>query len=68
MTEADLLRELSVVQDPDLHRSIVDLGMIQSYAWDGSTLSFTCELTTPACPVKEQIEAQIREVIAAKFP
>ena len=68
MTEADLLRELSCVMDPDLGRSIVDLGMIKEYALTGDTLAFTCELTTPACPVKEQIENEIRRVVREKFP
>lgn len=68
LTEARLLEVLEAVKDPDLGSSIVSMGMIKDVKIDGSHLSFTCELTTPACPVKEQIDLNIRETIAAQMP
>jgi ATP-binding protein involved in chromosome partitioning len=47
-----VLEALRVVQDPDLHRDIVSLGFIKDLKISGGQVSFTIELTTPACPVK----------------
>ena len=44
------------------------MGMIRDIVIDGSRLTFTCELTTPACPVKEQIERDIRDTVARELP
>ncbi|MCZ7647207.1 MAG: Mrp/NBP35 family ATP-binding protein [Planctomycetota bacterium] len=70
LTEATLLEALEAVKDPDLGQSIVKMGMIREIAISdgGAKLAFTCELTTPACPLREQIEKDIRGVIGAKFP
>jgi len=65
-TEQQVLAALSKVQDPDLHKDIVSLGFVKDVAIDGGDVRFTIELTTPACPVKEQLkseaEAQVRAV------
>lgn len=68
LTEARVLQALEAVKDPDLGSSIVAMGMIKDLKIDGGNLSFTCELTTPACPVKEKIESDIRACIAAELP
>ncbi len=68
ITEERVLKALEEVKDPDLGSSIVSMGMIKDMKIEGSRLSFTCELTTPACPVKEQIEKDIREKIAKHLP
>ncbi|HLX59993.1 MAG TPA: iron-sulfur cluster assembly protein, partial [Planctomycetota bacterium] len=68
MSEARVLKILEGVKDPDLGSSIVAMGMIKDIVIDGATLSLTCELTTPACPVKAQIESDIRSRIAAEMP
>jgi ATP-binding protein involved in chromosome partitioning len=60
-----VLQVLRQVQDPDLHRDIVDLGFVKDVRIDGGDVSFTIELTTPACPVKEQMESQARQLVAA---
>ncbi|TMC12560.1 MAG: Mrp/NBP35 family ATP-binding protein [Chloroflexi bacterium] len=54
-TEEQVLNALSQIQDPDLHRDIVSLGMIKdlNIGTDG-VVDFTFELTTPACPVRDQ--------------
>ncbi|MCW8131170.1 MAG: Mrp/NBP35 family ATP-binding protein [Planctomycetota bacterium] len=70
LTEESLLRALEAVKDPDLGQSIVAMGMIKDVKIEdaGAKLAFTCELTTPACPVKEQIEKEIRDTVARAFP
>jgi len=55
-----VLDALKVVTDPDLHRDIVSLGFIKDLKIDGGHVSFTIELTTPACPVKDQMRDQAR--------
>ena len=65
LTEAAVLNALKVIQDPDLRRDIVSLGFVKDLQIDGGKVSFKIELTTPACPVKEQFEAQAREVVGA---
>src|ERR1700746_365932 len=54
------LEALKVVRDPDLNRDIVSLGFIKDLKIDGGRVSFTIELTTPACPVKDQMRDQAR--------
>src|SRR5438445_11948954 len=58
-----VLEALKVVKDPDLHRDIVSLGFIKDLAIDGGRVSFTIELTTPACPVKDQMRDQARAAV-----
>jgi ATP-binding protein involved in chromosome partitioning len=60
-----VLRALRQVQDPDLHKDIVELGFVKDVRLDGGNVAFTIELTTPACPVREQMQAQARQVVAA---
>ena len=68
LTSERVLKALEDIKDPDLGTPIVQMGMIKEIKIDGAKLAFTCELTTPACPVKEQIEKEIRTVIAARLP
>src|SRR5215475_9179522 len=63
--QASVLEALKVVQDPDLHRDIVSLGFIKQLKIDCGRVAFTIELTTPACPVKDQMQAQARAAVAA---
>jgi ATP-binding protein involved in chromosome partitioning len=56
MTEAAVLDALSYVDDPDLGKDLVSLKMIDNIAIDGQSVSFRLTLTTPACPLKEQIK------------
>ncbi|MFZ1798571.1 MAG: Mrp/NBP35 family ATP-binding protein, partial [Chitinophagaceae bacterium] len=56
MTEADILSALKQVQEPDLHKDLVTLGMVNSIKINGDEVSFTVVLTTPACPLKERIK------------
>jgi len=58
-----VLEALSYVDDPDLKKDLVTLGMIQDVAIDGKSVSFTVVLTTPACPLKAEIERACRNAI-----
>lgn len=60
---AQVLQALSHVMDPDLGRDLVALKMIEEIAVDGNNVAFTVVLTTPACPLKEQIRAACVEAI-----
>jgi len=64
VTEADVLGALRQVRDPDLHKDIVTLGFIKDLKIEGGDVSFRVVLTTPACPVREQLEEQAREVVS----
>jgi ATP-binding protein involved in chromosome partitioning len=61
--ETAVLGALKVVKDPDLNRDIVSLGFIKNLTIDGSDVRFTLELTTPACPVKDQLRDQARAAV-----
>jgi ATP-binding protein involved in chromosome partitioning len=50
---------LAKVQDPDLHRSLTELGMVRDLAVEGDAVSLTVELTTAACPLKGKIEGEV---------
>src|SRR5437763_6502771 len=65
VTEADVYGALSEVRDPDLHKDIVRLGFIKDLKIEGGDVSFRVVLTTPACPVREQLQEQARAVGAA---
>ncbi|MCU0316324.1 MAG: P-loop NTPase, partial [Fimbriimonadaceae bacterium] len=65
VTEAQVLEALKVVQDPDLHRDIVTLGFVKDVAIERGFVSFKVELTTPACPVKEELKAQSEAAVMA---
>jgi ATP-binding protein involved in chromosome partitioning len=56
ITKEKVLEALSHVDDPDLKKDIVTLGMVKDLEVDGNKVNFTVELTTPACPMKEVIE------------
>lgn len=63
-TESAVLDALRTVNDPDLHRDIVSLKFVKDLRIDGPRVSFTIELTTPACPVKDQMREQARAAVA----
>jgi ATP-binding protein involved in chromosome partitioning len=68
VTPEQVLQALRGVVDPDLHRDVVSLNMIRDVAVsDAGAVSFRFVLTTPACPVRGQMEAQARELVG-KLP
>ena len=64
VTEAAVLEALKSVRDPDLNRDIVALKFVKNLRIDDGRVAFTIELTTPACPVKDQMREQARAVVA----
>jgi ATP-binding protein involved in chromosome partitioning len=59
ITNEQVIDRLRTVRDPELHRDLVSLQMIKSVEIDGSTVRVHVELTTPACPLKEQIQRDV---------
>lgn len=55
MTQEQILKALSNVEEPDLGKDIVTLNMVKDINIDGNQVSFTVVLTTPACPMKDMI-------------
>jgi ATP-binding protein involved in chromosome partitioning len=65
MTTVDqVLASLKKVVDPELHKDIVSMGMIKDLAITDGKVSFTLELTTPACPFNDDIEQDVRAAIS----
>ncbi len=58
-----IMRALNMINDPDLGRSIVELGFIKNLRACGGNVAFDIELTTPACPVKEQMHEQAVDLV-----
>jgi len=65
INESAVLDALRIVKDPDLHQDIVTLGFIKNLKVENDRVSFTIELTTPACPVKEQMREQAHAAVIA---
>jgi len=63
LSEENVLEALRLVKDPDLHRDIVSLGFVKNLKINGNDVSFTLELTTPACPVRDQFKVDCVKVI-----
>jgi ATP-binding protein involved in chromosome partitioning len=61
--EAEVLDALRTVKDPDLNKDIVSLNFVKDLKINEGTVSFTIELTTPACPVKKEMEQWAREAV-----
>src|ERR1700751_3767861 len=56
ITEQQVIDALKYVDDPDLKKDIVTLGMVKDVEGNGKNVSFTVVLTTPACPMKDMIQ------------
>ncbi|MCU0448732.1 MAG: Mrp/NBP35 family ATP-binding protein [Bernardetiaceae bacterium] len=63
LTPKEVLRALTHVQEPDLKKDLVTLGMVRDVEINGPQVAFTVVLTTPACPLKEKIRADCEEAI-----
>ena len=62
-TEAEIIEALRPVEDPELHRSIVDLGMVKEVAQAGTNVRVMIALTTPGCPLKNEINTRVRSAV-----
>lgn len=65
VTQSDVLQSLSQVQDPELRRDLVSLNMIKDIEITGDKVAFTVELTTPACPLRHQIQKDAERAVMA---
>ncbi len=63
LTRENILNALTVVRDPDLHKDIVALGFVQNVTIEGSNVQFDLQLTTPACPVRDQFRIDCERAI-----
>lgn len=63
LENAHIREALATVQDPDLGKDLVTLGMVKAVAIDGANIHVTIELTTPACPMKDRIKQDIETAI-----
>tara|TARA_B100000131_G_C18058491_1_gene589476 strand:- start:187 stop:1332 length:1146 start_codon:yes stop_codon:yes gene_type:complete len=59
-----VLQALQPVQDPELHRSIVDLGMVRNISIDDTTVEVEIALTIAGCPMRTTIEQSVTEAIS----
>lgn len=65
ITKEAILTALSKVQEPELHQDLVTLNMIRELEIKDDRVSFTVMLTTPACPLRGQIDKEAREAVLA---
>ncbi len=65
LSEDAVLKSLSQIIDPDLRKDIVKLGFVRDLKIDGGEVTFRIVLTTPACPVKEEMESQACEIVSS---
>jgi ATP-binding protein involved in chromosome partitioning len=63
LTEAGVLEALSTVQEPELGGSLISRNMVRDLAIDGTKVSVTIELTTPACPLRDEIQARVEAAL-----
>lgn len=64
-TKEQILEQLRKVNDPELHRDIVTLNMVKNVAFCDGIASIKVELTTPACPMKDKIQADVKAAVLA---
>jgi ATP-binding protein involved in chromosome partitioning len=66
---AEAVRDaLSTVIEPELHRDLISLNMVKDITVEGAQVGFTVVLTTPACPLRGQIESECVAAVKAQVP
>jgi ATP-binding protein involved in chromosome partitioning len=65
VTDADVIEALRPVHDPELHRSIVDLGMVRGVAIDGPVVAVRIALTIAGCPLRNEIQTRVTDAVVA---
>jgi len=63
ITKEQVIDALKYVDDPDIKKDIVTLGMVKDVEVEGKNVSFTVVLTTPACPMKDMIQRACENAI-----
>jgi Mrp family chromosome partitioning ATPase len=64
-TEAEIRKALEGVHDPELHKSLIELGMIREVRIEGEQVEITLALTTLGCPLKDQIVGDVKQTVGA---
>ena len=65
VTQAQVIDALRPVQDPELHRSIVDLGMVKTSGSTDGDVQVLVALTVPGCPLRAEIDRRVSEAVMA---
>jgi ATP-binding protein involved in chromosome partitioning len=65
VTEAAIREALEGVMDPELHKSLIELGMVRQVATDQDRVDITLALTTLGCPLKDQIVEDVKRMVGA---
>ena len=63
VSKDQVLNMLAHIEDPELHRSLTDLNMVRDVQIGEGVVSITLALTVPDCPLKDKIEADVRQHI-----
>ena len=63
VTEAAVLEALRPVQDPELHRSIVELDMVRRIEIHGGAVDVQVALTIAGCPLRNEIDRRVRDAV-----
>ena len=63
-TEKEVLEALAGVRDPELGKDVVALRMVEGVKVDGGKVTFTLNLTTPACPLRARLEESAKAAVA----
>jgi ATP-binding protein involved in chromosome partitioning len=61
--EQQIMKALETVNDPELHRDLVSLGMVKGVKVEGGVATVTIQLTTPACPLKSVIQKDVETAL-----
>ena len=64
---AEIRAALARVEEPELHRDLVSLNMVKAISVEGDRVSATIELTTPACPLKDELRSRIEKEIRSRL-
>jgi len=65
VSNEQVINQLRQVNDPELHKDLVTLNMVKGVKIDGSSVNVHVELTTPACPLKDQIQKDVQTAVLA---
>lgn len=65
VTVAQVRAALSKVEEPELRRDLVSLGMVKNIHLEGGRVAVAIELTTPACPLKDEVQSRIETAVKA---
>ena len=63
LTQEQVVEALRPVQDPELRRSIVDLGMVKAVRIEAAAVSVQVALTVPGCPLRNEIQRRVTEAV-----